>query len=136
MKQNGPQLKRFAELGLSNLEAAALDRTCTVIDIPARTVLCSQGTPGFQLIWVFAGTADVFRNSALIARAGVNDVIGEGTMLGVNDVCSADVIAATPMRIAVMSRSDWHDAAYRAPTLVRRLAEIANSRDREILDAA
>ena len=129
-------LKRFEALGLSKAEAAAIDGKCTVVNIPAGTVLCRQGLPGSQLIWVLAGTADVLRNSSLIARSSVNDVIGEGTMLGVNEVCSADVIAATPMQIAVMSRSDWYDASYVAPTLVGKLAEIADSRDREIVHAA
>jgi CRP-like cAMP-binding protein len=119
----------LASLGLSAAETAALDGVTTVVEIPAGTALYREGSSGKQLAWIIDGTASVTRSGVVVARVGAGDVVGEGTMLHTHERCSADVIAETPMTIAVLSQRDWQIAAYRAPTLAERLFELALDRE-------
>src|ERR1700712_3090665 len=115
----------LAALGLTGDETAALGRVATVVDVPAGTVLYRQGGVGQQLAWILDGSADVVRSGNVVAHVGTRDVLGEGTMLGAHDTCSADVVAGTPMRLAVLSRRDWQVASFRAPSLVTSLFNVA-----------
>jgi CRP/FNR family cyclic AMP-dependent transcriptional regulator len=120
---------RLSGLGLTDEETAALDRMSTLVDVPAGTVLCRQGAHGLQLTWIVTGEAEVIRSGEVIAHVGSGDVVGEGTMVGAHSTCSADVVALTPMTIAVLSRHDWQRASYAAPSLVNRLLGIAMTRE-------
>jgi CRP/FNR family cyclic AMP-dependent transcriptional regulator len=120
---------RLSGLGLTDEETAALDRTSTVVDVPAGTLLCRQGTQGMQLTWIVGGEADVVRSGEVIAHVGSGDVVGEGTMVGAHPTCSADVVAQSPMTVVVLSRHDWQLAAHAAPSLVNRLLGIAMTRE-------
>jgi CRP-like cAMP-binding protein len=120
---------RLTGLGLRDDETAALDRASTVVDVPAGTLICRQGAIGLQLAWIVDGDAEVVRSGEVIARLTSGDVVGEGTILGAHDTCSADVIAQSPMTVAVLSRRDWQLAAAEAPSLVNHLLGIALSRE-------
>jgi CRP/FNR family cyclic AMP-dependent transcriptional regulator len=120
---------RLTGLGLTAAETSALAGVTTVVEVAVGTVLYRQGTSGHQLAWIVDGEADVLRFGDIIARVGAGDVLGEGTMLGAHDTCSADVVAATDMTVAVLSQRDWQVAAYRAPSLVSRLFEVALDRE-------
>ena len=119
----------MASLGLSAAETRALEGVTTVVEVDAGTVLYREGTSGKQLTWIVEGTAHVVRAGEVVATVGAGDVVGEGTMLGAHDTCSADVVARTPMTIAVLSKREWQLAADRAPTLVSRLFELALARE-------
>jgi len=119
----------LATLGLTDTETAALTGAATVVDVPAGTVLYREGAVGRQLAWILDGSADVIRSGNVIATVGSRDVLGEGTMLGAHETCSADVVAETPMTLAVLSRRDWQLAAHRAPSLVTSLFQLALQRE-------
>lgn len=120
---------RLGGLGLSAQEVAALQDACTVIDVPVGSFLCHQDRPGRQLVWIVEGIATVSRGDETIALVGTGDVVGEGTMVGAHDLCSADVVARTPMTLVVLSRQEWRTAATRAPSLVGRLFHVALDRE-------
>lgn len=119
----------LATLGLTDAETAALTGVATVVDVPAGTVLYREGATGQQLAWILDGSADVIRSGNVIATVGAPDVLGEGTMLGAHETCSANVVADTPMTLAVLSRRDWQVAAHRAPSLVTSLFQVAVQRE-------
>jgi CRP-like cAMP-binding protein len=116
-------------LGLDEAETAALDEVCTVVDVPEGATLCREGRLGRQLVWILDGTATVERAGDVIAVVGPGDVVGEGTMLGAHDLCSADVVADTPMTLAVVSRPEWLVLGERCPSLLRRLFALALERE-------
>lgn len=120
---------RLDVLGLDATEAVALDEVCTIVDVPAGAPLCREGRLGRQLVWILDGRAAVERSGQAIADVGPGDVVGEGTMLGAHDLCSADVLATTPMTVAVVSRPEWHALAERCPSLLRRLFTLALERE-------
>ncbi len=120
---------RLTRLGLTAAETSALVGVTTVVEVAAGTILYRQGAAGHQLAWIVDGEADVLRFGDVIARVGAGDVLGEGTMLGAHDACSADVVAATDMTVAVLSQRDWQVASFRAPSLVTRLFELALARE-------
>jgi CRP-like cAMP-binding protein len=121
--------ERLTGLGLTDEETAALDHSSTLVDVPAGTRLCRQGAVGRQLAFIVGGEAEVSRSGEVIAHLTNGDVVGEGTLVGVHDTCSADVVAQSPMTLAVLSRSDWQLAASEAPSLFKRLLGIALERE-------
>jgi CRP/FNR family transcriptional regulator, cyclic AMP receptor protein len=120
---------RLRVLGLDETETAALDEIATVVDVPVGTALCRQDHLGRQLAWILDGMARVERSGEVIALVGAGDVVGEGTMLGAHELCSADVVATTPMTVAVVSRPEWGALGERCPSLVRRLFAVALERE-------
>ncbi len=116
-------------LDLDAADVAALDGVSTVVDVPEGTVLLRQGTTGGQLIWILSGSADVIRSGTSVATVGPSSVVGEMTMVGDRTKCSADVVAKTPMRLAVLSQAEWRVASSRSPQLAAKLAQIAFDRE-------
>ncbi len=129
IRRNKQHNSRLDGLGLTTDEMAALHDSSTVIDVPAGAVLCHQGRQGRQLAWIIDGMATVIRDGQPIALVGQGDVVGEGTMVGAHDRCSADVVASTPMTLVVLSRQEWQTASRRAPSLVSRLFDVALGRE-------
>lgn len=119
-------------LGLTDQESAALDAVGTIVDVPAGVVLCRQHALGRQLVWIIRGVAAVERDGQAVALIEDGDVFGEGTMVGTQERCSADVVALTPMTVAVLSRQEWLIARDRAPSLVDRLFVVALRRARPV----
>ncbi len=123
---------RLEGLGLSNTESAAVDAVCTIIDVPAGSVLCRQDHIGRQLVWILDGVAGVERDGRVLRLIEGGDVVGEGTMVGVYDRCTADVVALSPLTIAVLSRQEWLMARDRAPSLVDRLFRVVLEREQPL----
>jgi CRP-like cAMP-binding protein len=120
---------RLLSLGLSTSETVALSSTSTLIDVPAGKMLLRQGQTGTQMLWIIEGSAVVVRSGEVLAHVGPSAVIGEMTVVGGRAACSVDVIAETPMTVAVQSRRDWQLLRHRAPSLATRLLDLAKSRE-------
>ena len=131
-RQRNDTSTRLGGLGLTSSECAAVDAVCTIIDVPPGSVLCRQDHFGRQLVWILDGVAGVERDGQVLRLIEGGDVVGEGTMVGVHDRCTADVVALSSLTIAVLSRGDWLVARDRAPSLVDRLFQVVLERQQPL----
>ena len=83
-------------------------------------------------MWILDGVAGVERDGRVLRLIEGGDVVGEGTMVGVYDRCTADVVALSPLTIAVLSRQEWLMARDRAPSLVDRLFRVVLERQQPL----
>jgi CRP-like cAMP-binding protein len=120
---------RLDALGLSRDESCAVDAACTIVDVPPGSLLCRQDRLGRQLVWILDGVAGVERDGHVLSLVERGDVVGEGTIVGAHARCTADVVALTPLTVAVLSRQEWLAAADRAPSLVDRLFHVVLERE-------
>jgi CRP-like cAMP-binding protein len=123
---------RLDGLGLSRAETTAVDAACTIIDVPPGSLLCRQDRFGRQLVWILDGVAGVERDGHVLSLVERGDVVGEGTIVGAHTRCNADVVALTPLTVAVLSRQEWLVASDRAPTLVDRLFHVVLERESQL----
>ena len=134
-RHNEPMFRRHRDdnrldaLGLSRDESCAVDAACTIVDVPPGSLLCRQNRLGRQLVWILDGVAGVERDGHVLSLVERGDVVGEGTIVGAHAMCTADVVALTPLTVAVLSRQEWLAAADRAPSLVDRLFHVVLERE-------
>jgi CRP/FNR family cyclic AMP-dependent transcriptional regulator len=87
-------------------ELRAVCRMVTELDVPAGTVLTTEGQPGHEFVIVLDGTAAVSVNGDLVATLRTGDHFGEIALLD-DGPRTATVVAETPMALAVVVRPDF-----------------------------
>ena len=100
-------------------EVAACLRDVTV---EPGAMLAVQGDNAYQLFVIESGTAEVRRQSDVIATLGPGDVFGEIGLLATG-TRTASVVAASPMRVGAMFIRDFKDLERRMPQLAKSLRE-------------
>lgn len=123
--------EQLADVGLlSGLDDAALDkvRECSYFigAHPGLHIVRNNDT-GFELYIILSGTADVVRDSEVVASLGKGDVFGEMALLG-NVHRNADVVATSVMSMLSMSAADFRRLAADVPEIERRLRDLAEQR--------
>ena len=106
-------------------ELAAL---CTLIGVRAGRVLCRERSVAQECFIIVDGDADVFINGARVATAGRGDVIGELALLADRGRRTATVVAATDMRLLVLSRREFASLGVAAPPVLHRVLREATRR--------
>lgn len=94
----------FATLPKTDLTTLA--RHTDRVERPAGTVLCRQGQPVHQLIYLATGAAEVKRGRKVIATLGPGDVIGELSLID-GQPASATVELTDDAVLLVMSEPDF-----------------------------
>jgi CRP-like cAMP-binding protein len=108
-------------------ELARVDRLGAQLDVPEGRVLKREGGAGAECFVVLAGTADVRRAGETVGVIGPGSVIGEMALLTCTPR-SATVIALTPMRLLVLTASEFRQLAHVAPNIDAGLRHIAAQR--------
>jgi CRP-like cAMP-binding protein len=114
--------------GFDDAELAALTGRNTVIDLAEGTFLCRQGRTGTELFVLLEGSAVVSRNGETVSTVSVGDVVGEMSLLGDRVFRNADVVATTPLTVAVVSSKEWRSAVRQTPSLATKMRALADAR--------
>jgi CRP-like cAMP-binding protein len=93
--------------GLDDDQRACVAGACQELEVEEATTLTQQGDFGYAMFAVTEGTADVFKDGALVRALGPGDVFGEIAVL-YGGVRTATVVATSPMRLVMLfNRELW-----------------------------
>jgi len=106
--------------GLTRRQLALTSRLSTQLEIPAGRVLAHEGAVGAEFIVVLRGRVDVVRHDDLVATRGPGAPLGEIALLS-GRPRTATLVARTPLRVQVSSRSEFECLLTDIPELARRL---------------
>jgi cAMP-dependent protein kinase regulator len=95
-----------------------LARLTGAMEVPAGSRLVRQAAPGDAFFLIERGKATVNRDDDEIADLGPGDFFGELALLGGGER-TASVVAATDMRVRVVSEGKFVPAMRKLPTLAR-----------------
>jgi CRP/FNR family transcriptional regulator, cyclic AMP receptor protein len=93
--------------GCTKRELKAIARLCTDLDVPAGSVLTTEGVPGRECFIVADGEARVVIGKRTVAAVGPGDIVGEMSLLD-GGPRSATVTATTPMALYALSVPEFN----------------------------
>jgi CRP/FNR family transcriptional regulator, cyclic AMP receptor protein len=118
--------------GLSKKELSQLARVSEDMEIPQGQVLTKEGQIGHEFFVIVEGETEVTKNGKPVAKRGGGDFVGEIAL--VEEVPrTATVTAKTPLRVFVLTSTDFHYLLEENPkvqgkvmrALARRVAELS-----------
>ena len=101
-------------------ERQAISRASTRIDVPAGTVLATQGAHDLDFAIVLTGGATVHANGRVVSALLAGDHFGDTALL-TNTSSPATVIAETEMALAVVGPAEFDGLLDMSPTLTRNV---------------
>jgi CRP-like cAMP-binding protein len=112
-------------------ELSEIDHLTTPASLPAGRILCREGRIGDEAFVIVDGEASVTVNGNEIARLGPGTFCGEMALLE-RGARSATVTAVTPMKVLVLSITDFDRILHLAPTVTRRMLREVSRRLRSL----
>jgi CRP-like cAMP-binding protein len=106
--------------GLSRKQLARLAQLSDDLDVPAGSVLCTEGSRGREFFVIIDGEAEVTKGGRHVATVGPGDFFGEIALLERVDR-TATVTAATPLRFFVISDIAFKSVLNTDPTIEPKL---------------
>src|SRR4051794_38481339 len=106
--------------GLSRKQLAVIARLSDDLDVPAGTVLCSEGARGREFFVIIEGEAAVSRGGTQVATVSSGDFFGEIALLE-HVRRTATVTATTPLRFFVVSDQAFQSVLDADPGIERKL---------------
>lgn len=116
--------------GLSAKQLSQVARLADEVEVPAGKHLATAGAVGREMFIIVNGEASVRTRQKKTIRLGPGDFVGEMSLLD-GGLRSADVEAATPMRLLVVGFRDFWSLLDAAPALSRRIMQTLSRRLRE-----
>lgn len=108
----------FAACTKQELQRVA--KLSTEVEVPAGKTLARQGEAGREFVIILDGIATVIRNDKKIAELGPGDYFGETALLDPGER-TATVVAESPMRIAVVTPSEFSEMLDDVPALAHKI---------------
>ena len=106
--------------GLSRKELTQLARVSEDMEIPEGQVLTKEGEIGHEFFVIVEGEVEVSRKGKSLGKRGGGDFIGEVAL--VEQVPRiATVTAKTPLRVFVLTSTDFHHLLEESPTVERKV---------------
>ena len=99
----------------------------TPAEVREGTVLCRQGAAALEAFVIVEGEAAVTIHDAEIARLGPGTFCGEMALLE-HGARSATVTAVGPMKVLVLSASEFDRLVHDAPTVTRKMLVALSNR--------
>ncbi len=99
----------------------------TEIDVGTGQVLARQGEPGLEFFIIVEGTATASRNGVVLATLAPTDFFGELALLD-GGGRSATVVAATDMRLLVLTRAEFNQLCRSYPSVAQRMLAVVGGR--------
>jgi CRP-like cAMP-binding protein len=112
------QVPMFAACTKQELQRVA--KLSTEVEVPAGKTLARQGEAGREFVIILDGIATVIRNDKKIAELGPGDYFGETALLDPGER-TATVVAESPMRIAVVTPSEFSEMLDDVPALAHKI---------------
>jgi len=118
--------------GLSRKELTHLARVSEDMEMEAGATLCKEGEIGHEFFVIVEGEVEVKRNGRKVALRGGGEFVGEIALLE-QTPRTATVTAKTPLRVFVLTDTDFRDLLKDNPsverkilrTLARRIVELS-----------
>ena len=113
--------------GLTRKQRRLLAMRADEIDVPAGKVLCCTGDHAHEFFVIEDGRARVVSGGQYLDELGPGDFFGE---MGLIDDAprNADVIAATPLKVMVLSGPALKELERESPQLARRISRSVEQR--------
>ena len=115
-------------------ELRAIASLTTTKDVEPGTVLAEQGKVGREFFIVSNGSATASRNGEWLARLGPGSFFGELALLD-GGYRTATVQAETEMTVLVLSRSEFKNLQFSAPSVAYKMLVELGGRLRKTLEA-
>lgn len=112
------QVDAVTSVDFTKREQRAFARLSTVIDVATGTELTREGEPGHEFVVIIDGVASVLVHGERVATLGSGDHFGEMSLLD-GGPRTASVVAETPMKIAVVARSNFSALLEQVPSVAR-----------------
>lgn len=106
--------------GLARKQLVQLARLTDDLEVPAGTVLCTEGKRGREFFVIIEGEAEVTRGGKPLATIGRGDFFGEIALLE-HVVRTATVTAKTPLRFFVVSDHAFISVLDTDPSIERKV---------------
>ncbi len=103
----------FAELSIG--QRRMLARVIDELSATAGETLMQEGEPGYEVLILEEGTADVLQDGSRINQMGPGDFFGELAVLELGAPRSASVVASAPVRAIVLTAHFMRDVRERMP---------------------
>jgi CRP-like cAMP-binding protein len=105
-----------------------LARLAAEVVVSPGAELTRQGGHAQEFFVVVSGTAEVHRDGERIGELAPGDFFGEVGLLGARWERSATVVATSPMRLLVLTRRQFRELLFAAPTVGARVRRAATQR--------
>lgn len=120
----------FAEL--STGQRLMLARVVDELTAEAGETLMLQGEPGYEVLILEEGSADVLQDGEHINQMGPGDFFGELAVLELGSPRTASVVASTPVRAIVLTAHFMREVRERMPDVGEHIdREAAARRERD-----
>ena len=115
----------FASLGKNELQLVA--RQADMVDVPAGKALAREGGFAYEFFVIESGTAEVTRDGAPLTTLGAGDFFGEIGLLE-TERRTASVVATSPMRLIVLTGSQFRVIEHNMPAVAAQIREAIERR--------
>jgi CRP/FNR family transcriptional regulator, cyclic AMP receptor protein len=123
------EIPLFARLGKKERREVA--RQGDEVEVEPGRHLVREGEFAYEFFAIEEGTADVRRGDQLLAELGPGDFFGEMGLIG-NVTRNASVIAATPLRVMVLTGSAFRHIERELPAVSKQIRRAIEERCRQL----
>jgi CRP/FNR family cyclic AMP-dependent transcriptional regulator len=117
--------------GLGKKERREVARQGDEVEVEAGRHLVREGEFAYEFFAIEEGTAEVRRGEQLLAELGPGDFFGEMGLIG-NVTRNASVIAATPLRVMVLTGSAFRHIERELPAVSKQIRKAIEERCRQL----
>ncbi len=114
--------------GLSRGQLLMLARVLDEVTATAGETIMSEGEPGYEVLVLEEGAAEVLKGGARVAVMGPGDIFGELAVLDVGGPRTASVIATSPLRAMLLTAHFMREVRAQLPALGERIERVAAER--------
>ena len=119
----------FAALGKKERREVA--KQADEVEVDAGRHLVREGEFAYEFFAIEEGTAEVRRGDQLLAELGPGDFFGEMGLIG-NVTRNASVIAASPLRVMVLTGSSFRHIERELPAVSKQIRKAIEERCRQL----
>jgi CRP/FNR family transcriptional regulator, cyclic AMP receptor protein len=117
--------------GLGKKERREVARQGDEVEVEAGRHLVREGEFAYEFFAIEEGTAEVRRGEQFLAELGPGDFFGEMGLIG-NVTRNASVIAATPLRVMVLTGSAFRHIERELPAVSKQIRKAIEERCRQL----
>jgi CRP/FNR family transcriptional regulator, cyclic AMP receptor protein len=117
--------------GLGKKERREVARQGDEVEVERGRHLVREGEFAYEFFAIEEGTAEVRRKDQLLAELGPGDFFGEMGLIG-NVTRNASVVAATPLRVMVLTGSAFRHIERELPAVSKQIRRAIEERCRQL----
>ena len=112
---------------LSKSERRQVASSTDEVELTEGEVLVNEGDFAYEFFIIEAGTAEVLRDGKHVAELGPGDFLGEIAAIEKTQR-NASVVAASPMKVVVMTARDLRHIDHEMPGVARQIRDAISAR--------